>query len=193
MLKRERSRPIFCNVVVDLEKTIYSGRFLLGVVAVMLALILSSGRALFPSEENLAAGLSAGYHFALIMKALEGEVMIFTMPLVAALPLAAACLEERENGCMKDFLPHTDRNTYGWSKVFVNAFSGGFCVLLGYVAAVVLLFLIYSPLEKPMTLEMTSYMEQIFHQGGTLFLMGMLWAVPVCCQEFFGSLRMSVH
>lgn len=192
MPKRERSRQIFCDVLVDLERSIYSGRFLLGVVAVMLALILSSGKALFPQEENLAAGLHAGYHFTLIMKALEGEVIIFTMPLAVALSLVAAYLDERKNGCMKDFPSRTDRNTYGWSKVFVNAFSGGFCVLLGYVAAVVLLFLIYSPLEKPMALEMTSYMEQIFHQGGILFLMGMLWAVPVCCPKFFGSLRMAV-
>ena len=176
MPNKERGRQLCCNFLVNLERSIYSGGFLLGVAAVMLTLVLSGGKELFPSEENLAAGLNAQYHLALLMNALEGEAIIFMVPLAAALPFVANYLNERKNGGVNTSLSWTDRNTYAWSKVLVYVFSGGLCVLLGYVAAVVLLLLIYSPLEKPMTMELTSYMEQMFHQGGILFLMGMLWA-----------------
>ena len=96
----------------------------------------------------LASGLcTLGEHRTVFLRALDGDVMLFAVPILAAIPFAASFANDVRSGFTKSYLIRTTVNDYLAGKAVSAGLSSGLSIALGMISAYIILFLLISPCE----------------------------------------------
>lgn len=150
-------------------------RFLLGVLAMGVAVILSSVDLLIRAfgEVNL---LSSGYHLNVILLALNSETVLSSVPILAVLPLSAGFIEATKNRFARYILIRTNYTTYLVSSIITCFCCGGGIIVLGVLLAehaLALLFLLKEGMEG----DVSNTISVLLNNYVLLSLNGGFWAV----------------
>ena len=79
---------------------------------------------------------------------LQGDAMLFFLPVICALPYASSFVDEAKSGVTKFVLTRVKCSRYLSSKAAAAAFSGGAVVLLGSLAFLCAALVLFLPLEE---------------------------------------------
>lgn len=159
----------------NIKQAILSRGFLIAAGGVWLVLLLSNFEKLvwFFRRSGLH---SFGYHTELVIEALRGDFMSLVLPLAAALPYAAAVLEDTKSGYIRMYLPRTTRSGYLFGRIFGCALSGALAPAVGALAAWGTLALLFLPREEASAEALTSAAE-VLKQVLLCAASGALWAL----------------
>ena len=116
------------------------------------------------------------YHRNVMLRALEGDVMLFAVPILAAVPFAASFADDVRSGFLKSYLTRTSVDGYLAGKGLGTILSGGLAVALGIIAAFCALFLVLSPFEFMGNAPASSLIPRILMRTLLYFLSGCFWA-----------------
>lgn len=96
------------------------------------------------AEEAPAAGWTKQF----ILDTLQGNAMLFFLPVICALPYASSFVDEVKSGVTKFVLTRVKCSSYLSSKAAAAALSGGTVVLLGTLAFLWVALVMFLPLEE---------------------------------------------
>ena len=91
----------------------------------MAALLCLGGMAAGYPFYQIEAPLAAGSFLNFCQMALEGQALLFFVPIAAALPMGAVFVREASSGFLKLYLTRTDRMEYIKRKT-LQVYAGGF-------------------------------------------------------------------
>ncbi|MDF2542861.1 MAG: hypothetical protein K0S47_2579 [Herbinix sp.] len=160
----------------ELERGIMSYRFFLCILGAIVIVVLGAWDGLFLSEDALKTSLQEGYHLSLLKKALQGESIVFALPLLSTIPYSGMFLEEYQSRFQRIHVTRSTRMNYVASKVITTGVCGGFGVFTGILFITGILKLVYQPLESKATEASTLLFYQVFSLALIVSLMGALWA-----------------
>ncbi len=118
--------------------------------------------------------LEAGFYRDMMDKALQSDTMMFTVPILCALPYTACMVDDIRTGFIKQFLHRTTRTRYILFKLIACGFSGGLVLMLGVLSCYGVAALLFCPLEG--IDSVASNFSFALKQAGLYFLSGALWA-----------------
>ena len=91
---------------------------------------------------------AAGWTKQFILDTLQGDAMLFFLPVICALPYASSFVDEAKSGVTKFVLTRVKCSRYLSSKAAAAAFSGGTVVLLGTLVFLCAALVLFLPLEE---------------------------------------------
>lgn len=139
----------------------------------------------------LESGLCAfGEHRTVFLRALNGDAILFGLPIIAAAPFAASFAEDVKSGFSKLCLARTSKGSYIAGKGLAAGLSGGLAAALGLAAAYLTLFLLLSPFEYRGGQAPPQVIPKILTGLLTFFLCGCFWAEVGLCAS---ALTVNVH
>ena len=119
---------------------------------------------------------SLGEHRTVFLRALDGDVMLFAVPILAAIPFSASFANDVRSGFTKSYLTRTNVNGYLSGKGIGVSLSGGLSIALGILSAYVILFLLISPCEYVGNQPPYPVIPKILTKLLLFFLSGCFWA-----------------
>lgn len=119
---------------------------------------------------------SLGEHRTVFLRALDGDVMLFAVPILAAIPFSASFANDVRSGFTKSYLTRTNVNGYLSGKGIGVSLSGGLSIALGMLLAYVALFLLISPCEYVGDQPPYPVIPKILTKLFLFFLSGCFWA-----------------
>lgn len=160
----------------DLERGFLSCRFLVCVLGTALIVVIGAWDKFNITQEMRETGITAGYHFQLVLSALKSEAAAIAIPVLSTLPLSGVYLEEHRTRFEKLYLPRCSRLSYVISKVLATALCGGAGILSGIILITGLLALVFSPMELSSAGAAWELFVQLLKTAFIAALLGMLWA-----------------
>ena len=115
-------------------------------------------------------------HRTVFLRALDGDVMLFAVPILAVLPFSASFANDVKSGFTKSYLTRTNVNGYLSGKGIGVSLSGGLSIALGMLLAYVILFLLISPCEYVGDRPAYPVIPKILTRLLLFFLSGCFWA-----------------
>ena len=91
---------------------------------------------------------AAGWTNQFILDTLQGDAMLFFLPVICALPYASSFVDEAKSGVTKFVLTRVKCSRYLSSKAAAAAISGGAVVMLGILAFLCAALVLFLPLEE---------------------------------------------
>jgi hypothetical protein len=131
----------------DLKRALTSWGFIAGIMGMAAAIFFGSFESILPFLQGFMEVLPAGFHEQMILTALSSDIMMFCVPILAALPYTAAFIEEYKSGYLKEYLPRSGVRPYIIGKVFATGLSGGLVLFLGIILIYIAFALLFTPME----------------------------------------------
>lgn len=150
-------------------------RFLLGVMAIVTVLVLSSVEPLIKLYREFSI-LANGYHIQFFMTALSSDTFTPFVTIVAVLPFAGNYVDEVKSKFSRFAMLRTSYSSYLFSRIFICFLLGGMVILLGVLVTYFLCTLLFLPMESA-TVEEANELPKLIGQCFLLFLSGGFWAV----------------
>lgn len=151
----------------DLERAVTSVGFILAVVGIIIALAAGSFTGLWVDMEVVKKeGLEFGYHWQMLKRGLQSEAFTFALPILCTLGFGGVFLEEMKSGFYKFALPRYGRRTYVLTKVIVSVLSGGLAMWIGVMAAALIYWAVYAPMEINMEIAgLTGRVSNVMYEA----------------------------
>lgn len=111
------------SILFDVRRAVVNRWFWIAVIGTIMSLWLSIGAETYSLRDMQISGCLPDW-ISMMQKALHNEFGGFTMPVLSALPFAAAALLEIRSGAARNFVFRTSRLNYICGKVVGCLFSG---------------------------------------------------------------------
>ncbi len=160
----------------DLKRAILGRSFLIAFLGMVLCLCIGVFSEAFAVFKMQPVEVMYGYHRELLLKALGSDIILFAVPILAAIPYTTAFTDDVKSGYLKPYLTRTSVTRYILGKGIGAAVSGGLALVLGIVTALGLFFLVFSPFEVYGEYAVPSLLPEIRLRLLLFFLSGALWA-----------------
>ena len=135
--------------------------------------VFSDALSVFRMEE---VRVMYGYHRELLLKTLSSDIILFAVPILAAIPYTTAFTDDVKSGYLKPYLTRTSVSRYILGKGIGSAVSGGLALIFGIVTALGIFFLVFSPFEVYGEYAVKSLLPDIVLRLFLFFFAGALWA-----------------
>lgn len=164
-------------IAASLRYAIISKGFGVGVIAMAAILVISGWESLAGTNLTKAL-LPYGTHITILMDAMKADMITFAVPILCTLPCAASYVDDLKSGFIKVYLHRTGVNGYISGKLIACGISGGLLLFLGFLAAIPVSALIFTPMEAAATgKEVLPYLGEILGNASMLFFAGMFWSL----------------
>ena len=160
----------------DIKRAVFSRSFLIAFLGMALCLCIgafSDALSVFRMEER---AVQYGYHRELLLNALGSDIILFAVPILAAIPYTTAFTDDVKSGYLKPYLTRTSVSRYILGKGIGAAVSGGLALVLGILTALGIFFLVFAPIEVYGEYAVKSLIPDILLRLVLFFLSGALWA-----------------
>lgn len=164
------------QVLGDLKRAILGRSFLIAFIGMVLCLCIGAFSDALTTFRMESVQVMYGYHRELLLKALGSDIILFAVPILAAIPYTTAFTDDVRSGYLKPYLTRTSVIRYILGKGIGAAVSGGLALVLGILAALGLFFLVFSPFEVYGEYAVQSLIPDIVLRLFLFFLAGALWA-----------------
>ncbi|MBQ6147032.1 MAG: hypothetical protein IJI82_08370, partial [Clostridia bacterium] len=164
------------HIGTDVKRAVASRSFLLAALGMAACLCIESFQSLWRLFQMEWPEALLGYHEDLFLQCLGGELVLFAVPILSAVPYTAAFVEDVKSGYLKPYLTRTTINRYVWGKSLGAALSGGLALAAGMGLALFIFFLVCAPVEVYGEWAVPSRMPEIGLRLVLFFLSGALWA-----------------
>ncbi|MEA4890736.1 MAG: hypothetical protein VB070_14860 [Clostridiaceae bacterium] len=135
-------------MMTDIKRALTGKGFVAGAAGTIGVIAVSSLESLVGGARNPFLRQN-GYHAQLITNALSGDALMMALPVLCALPFAAAFVDDMKSGFIKPFLHRAGTASYIKGKLIACGLSGGLVLFVGIVLAYGLSALVFIPLEQP--------------------------------------------
>ena len=162
------------TVIAEIKRALFGRGFVIALLGAAVCVLAGAFSEVFRVIDMGVCQL--GYHRTVFLRALESEIILFTVPILAALPFAASFADDVRTGFLKSYLTRTSVGRYLTGKGLGTILSGGLALGLGLVIAYIILFLILSPFEYTGSAAAVGVMPRIFTRLLLFFLSGCFWA-----------------
>lgn len=160
----------------DIKRAVFGRSFLIAFLGMILCLMIgafSDALSVFRMEE---VRVMYGYHRELLLKTLSSDIILFAVPILAAIPYTTAFTDDVKSGYLKPYLTRTSVSRYILGKGIGSAASGGLALIFGIVTALGIFFLVFSPFEVYGEYAVKSLLPDIVLRLFRFFFAGALWA-----------------
>ena len=168
----------------DIKRAIFGRSFLIAFGGMVLCLLIgafSDALSVFRMEER---HVLYGYHRELLLNALGSDIILFAVPILAAIPYTTAFTDDVKSGYLKPYLTRTSVTRYILGKGIGAAVSGGLALVLGILTALGIFMLVFSPMELYGEYAVESKIPDIILRCFLFFLSGAMWAsVGLLCSS----------
>ena len=164
------------HVLTEIGRAVCSKSFLLAAAGMGLCLCIGAFQSLWGLFQMEWPEALFGYHEELFLRCLEGELVLFAVPILAAMPYTAAFVEDVKSGYLKPFLTRTTVNRYIWGKSLGAAVSGGLALVTGMCLSLLIFWLVCAPVEVYGEWAVPSQLPEIGLRLILFFLSGAFWA-----------------
>jgi ABC-type transport system involved in multi-copper enzyme maturation permease subunit len=164
------------QILGDLRRAIFSRSFLIAFGGMTLCLcigVFSNALGVFRMEQP---EVMYGYHNELLLSALSSDIILFAVPILAAIPYTTAFTDDVRSGYLKPYLTRTSVSRYILGKGLGAAISGGLALVLGILLAQGIFLLVFSPIEVYGEWAVESRIPDIILRLFLFFLSGAMWA-----------------
>jgi len=183
------------SLKIDLRRALKSWGFIAGIIGMVAVMVFGSFESILPFLQGFVESLPEGFHEQMILTAMSSDIMMFCVPILAALPYTAVFVEEYKSGYLKECLPRSGVQSYIAGKVFSTGISVGLVLFCGIICVYIAFVLIFTPVEvipqmpdetmvgsmaapTDMTQMATpSMFVDILGQAFLFFLSGMFWSL----------------
>ena len=135
------------HIWADVKRAVFSRSFLLAALGMALCLAIGGFQDLYRLFRMDWPEALFGYHEELFLRCLEGELVLFAVPILSAVPYTSAFVEDVKSGYLKPYLTRTTVDRYIWGKGLGAALSGGLALAAGMALALFLFWLLCAPVE----------------------------------------------
>ena len=160
----------------DVKRALLSGSFLLAALGMALCLCIGAFQSLWRLFQMELPRVLLGYHEDLFLQCLGGELVLFAVPILSAVPYTAAFVEDVKSGYLKPYLTRTTVSRYIWGKSLGAALSGGLALAVGMCLSLFVFWLLCAPVEVYGEWAVPSRLPEIGLRLVLFFLSGALWA-----------------
>ncbi len=164
------------HIWADVKRAVFSRSFLLAALGMALCLAIGGFQDLYRLFRMDWPEALYGYHEELFLRCLEGELVLFAVPILSAVPYTSAFVEDVKSGYLKPYLTRTTVDRYVWGKSLGAALSGGLALAAGMALALFLFWLLCAPVEVYGEWAVPSKLPEIGLRLILFFLSGALWA-----------------
>lgn len=164
------------HVWADIRRAVCSRSFLLAALGMAACLVIGAFQSLWRLFQMEWPQVLLGYHEELFLQCLGGELVLFAVPILSAVPYTAAFVEDVKSGYLKPYLTRTTVNSYVWGKSLGAALSGGLALVVGMGLALLVFWLVCAPVEVYGEWAVPSKLPEIGLRLVLFFLSGALWA-----------------
>ena len=164
------------HIWADVKRAVCSGSFLLAALGMAACLVIGAFQSLWRLFQMDQPQVLFGYHEELFLQCLGGELVLFAVPILSAVPYTAAFVEDVKSGYLKPYLTRTTVNSYVWGKSLGAALSGGLALVMGMGLALLVFWLVCAPVEVYGEWAVPSKLPEIGLRLVLFFLSGALWA-----------------
>ena len=164
------------HVWADVKRAVCSRSFLLAALGMAACLCIGAFQSLWRLFQMEWPEALFGYHEDLFLECLGGELVLFAVPILAAVPYTAAFVEDVKSGYLKPYLTRTTVDSYIWGKSLGAALSGGLALIAGMGLALLVFWLLCAPVEVYGEWAVPSKLPEIGLRLVLFFLSGALWA-----------------
>ena len=172
------------QIIGDIKRAVFSRPFLIAYGGMVLCLIIgafSDALSVFRMEK---VHVLYGYHRELLLNALSSDIILFAVPILAAIPYTTAFTDDVKSGYLKPYLTRTTVQRYILGKGIGAAVSGGLALVLGILTALGIFALVFSPIEVYGEYAVESKIPDIVLRCFLFFLSGAMWAsVGLLCSS----------
>ena len=171
-------------IINDLKRAVFGRAFLIAFGGMVLCLMIgafSDALSVFRMENP---HVMYGYHRELLLNALSSDIILFAVPILAAIPYTTAFTDDVKSGYLKPYLTRTSVTRYILGKGIGAAVSGGLALVLGILTALSIFLLVFSPMEVYGEWAVESKIPDIILRCFLFFLSGAMWAsVGLLCSS----------
>ena len=171
-----KTKQILRAFLIDLKRAIISRSFLLAFGGMVLCLMIGAFSDVLSVFRMDNPHVMYGYHRELLLKALVSDIILFAVPILAAIPYTTAFIDDVKSGYLKPYLTRTSVTRYILGKGIGAAVSGGLALMLGILTALGIFMLVFSPIEVYGEYAIKSLIPDIILRLFLFFLSGALWA-----------------
>ena len=168
----------------DIKRAVFGRAFLIAFGGMVLCLMIgafSDALSVFRMENP---HVMYGYHRELLLNALGSDIILFAVPILAAIPYTTAFTDDVKSGYLKPYLTRTSVTRYILGKGIGAAVSGGLALVLGILTALGIFMLVFSPMEVYGEYAVESRIPDIVLRCFLFFLSGAMWAsVGLLCSS----------
>ncbi len=164
------------DILNDLKRAVSGRAFLYALFGMMLCIAAGVFTDILSVLRMNSPEVMPGYHNELILKALSGDVILFAVPILAAIPYTASFAEDVRSGFMKPILTRTSVSKYLLGKGIACAVSGGLVLSLGILLMYLVFFAAFSPIEVFGEFAVKSRAPEVMGKLLLFFLSGAFWA-----------------
>ena len=164
------------QILGDVKRAVFGRSFLIAYGGMVLCLLIgafSDALGVFRMEE---VRVMYGYHRELLLNALGSDIILFAVPILAAIPYTTAFTDDVKSGYLKPYLTRTSVTRYILGKGIGAAVSGGLALVLGILTALGIFMLVFSPIEVYGEWAVESKIPDIVLRCFLFFLSGAMWA-----------------
>lgn len=120
--------------------------------------------------------LPCGYHTDYVLSALQSDMVISFVPILAVLPLSGSYIADIKSKFIRLFLIRTSLAMYIWSRIIACFLSGGFVIFAGAMLSWINSVLFFLPMERVGEIPRDS-VRLLLQIQILLFLCGGFWSV----------------
>lgn len=169
--------------------------FCLGVLGMALVVLLSCVQGTIELVRNMDGLLQNGAHGALILQALEDDLVMMALPILCTLAYTTSMVDDVKCGYIKAYLPRAGRKQYVRSKIVSCALSGALTVFLGIWLAYLVSTIVFTPMEAALTQGQLAqqHVAQVLSKALLYACSGALWALIGCLLCVWTKSRYMAH
>lgn len=116
-------------------------------------------------------------HQRIMIDAMADMPLLFSTPILAAIPFSNAFVSDVKSGYLKHYLPRTTVNRYVLSKMVSCALSGFVTTIIGIIFGYICIILFVTPAEAFPGIPVESRLPELLGKTGLYGLAGALWAM----------------
>ena len=126
------------QVLTDIRRAIFGRSFLIAFGGMVLCLMIGSFSEALSIFRMERVQVMYGYHRELLLNALSSDIILFAVPILAAIPYTTAFTDDVKSGYLKPYLTRTSVSRYILGKGLGAAISGGLALVLGILTNLIL-------------------------------------------------------
>lgn len=166
---------------IEFRRMMYSRGFYTAVLVMVVAQCIGGYEQLWVGfSVGMASGLQYGYFLDVLRASLSSDIMMFLLPVMAALPYSTSFIDDISGGYIRFYLPRKGRGPYIKHRILVNAISGGLCADFAILMGAGLFALLFRPLEILPDPAVREEQILLFRQQCISFLIEKLYLFFVC-------------
>ena len=172
------------QILGDLKRAIFGRSFLIAFIGMTVCLCIGAFSDALTVFRMKPVQVLYGYHSELLLQSLSSDIILFAVPILAAIPYTTAFTDDVRSGYLKPYLTRTSVPRYILGKGLGAAISGGLSLVLGIVVTLGLFMLVFSPVEVYGEWAVPSRADEILLRLLLFFFSGALWAsVGLLCSS----------